>query len=380
MSGRRPLGPGRYRQAAWLALRYGLPCAAVGLFAVLRLVLQPLLDGDGPFLAFMVPVALSAYVGGSGPGALATLLSALAVWAPLPVPPLSDPRPPALLVLFLCEASAIVWLFRRLRTTNDRLVDALTVAERARAEAEAAVRSRQDLVARVSHEWRSPVTALTGWAWQLERRADQPEFVRRAAASMRRAVDTQSRLLADLLDHSRGVHGKLALNLEGVVLADVIRAAAEDLSTTASRKRVSLELSAQAACDARVRGDRVRLTQVFVNLLQNAIKYTPSGGHVAVSCEPRGDGIEVSVRDTGVGIPASALGTIFDAFAQTDQRRDAGRGGLGLGLSIVRELVHLHGGSVSAYSDGPSTGSTFVVRLPILATEPDRNSASAGRA
>ena len=281
----------------------------------------------------------------------------------------------ALLILFVCEASAILWLIRWLRVTNARLRDALATAERARAGAEAAGRAQEQLVARVSHEWRATVASLSGWAWQLERRADQPDFVSRAASSMRRAVDTQARLLADLLDYSRGVHGKLTVNPEQVVVGDILRSAAEDVSAAAGRRQIRVELPEQGS-DIAVWGDRVRLAQVFVNLLQNAVKFTPAGGRVTVACAPHSDRVEISISDTGVGIPPSALATIFDAFAQTDERRDAGRGGLGLGLSIVRELVQLHGGSVSAYSDGPGRGSMFVVRLPLPVARQEQDGAS----
>ncbi len=364
----------RQAHAARPELAYGLAVVLVAVFSAVRIGLQPWLEGDGPLLMFMIPVAVSAYVGGTGPGALGIVLSAVAV-SPLFSPSHMNERLPlALLILFVFEASAILWLIRWLRVTNARLRDALAAAEQARADAETAGRAQEQLVARVSHEWRSPVTSLGGWAWQLERRAGEPSFVRRAASSMRRAVDMQARLLADLLDYSRGVHGKLTVNPEQVALGDILRTAAEDVSAAARRKQIRIELPAQEG-ETPVWGDRVRLAQIFVNLLQNAVKFTPAEGRVTVDCVPHSDSIEVSISDTGVGIPSSALSTIFDPFAQTDERRDAGRGGLGLGLSIVRELVQLHGGSVSAHSEGPAMGSTFVVRLPRLATRQEHESA-----
>ena len=230
--------------------------------------------------------------------------------------------------------------------------------------AEEANRAKEQFVARVSHEWRAPLNTIGGWLWQLERRAADHDFVERAVASMRRAVDTQSRLVSDLLDYSRGSRGKLSIELDRLAIAEPVRRAIEATTRDAANKQLTVTVLERHG-EARVWGDAVRLEQVFTNLLHNATKFTPPGGTVAISFARSNDHVEVTVEDSGVGIAPNVLLSIFDPFTQTDEYRDGKHGGLGLGLAIARDIVQSHGGSLTASSAGPGTGSTFCVRLPL---------------
>jgi signal transduction histidine kinase len=253
---------------------------------------------------------------------------------------------------------------RKLQQSRDEARQALAAGEAARNLAEEANRAKEEFVARVSHEWRAPVNTISGWLWQLERRGADQDFVMRASAGMRRAVDTQSRLVSDLLDYSRGSRGKLSIHSERLAISEPVRRATEAMSSDAANKCLSVTAAGRHG-DARVWGDAVRLEQVFTNLLQNAIKFTPRGGTILIAFARSDEQIEVTVTDSGIGIAPDALTAIFHPYTQTDERHDAQRGGLGLGLSIARDIVQLHGGSLTASSAGPGTGSTFCVRLPL---------------
>jgi signal transduction histidine kinase len=181
---------------------------------------------------------------------------------------------------------------------------------------------------------------------------------------MKRAVESQTRFVSDLLDYSRGAQGKLSLEPQRVPICEPVRRAIEATGAAAAQHRVTIQISEEDS-DARVWGDPVRLQQVFTNLLENATKFTPPGGSVAIYFVTSGDTLEVRVTDTGVGISPDLLPIIFEPFAQSDGTRDAKQGGLGVGLSISKGIIDLHGGSLLASSAGPGTGTTFVVRLPL---------------
>ena len=174
------------------------------------------------------------------------------------------------------------------------------------------------------------------------------------------------RLVDDLLDVARISMGKIELQRERVGLSEVIALAIEGMQAPLQQREQVLEVMPSRA-ELYVEGDRLRLTQVFSNLLSNALKYTQPGGRIQVRIDADGDQAAVSVSDTGIGIPGWALPHVFDLFSQVRIHQEQSEGGLGLGLSLVRSLVQLHGGSVSAASDGPGRGSTFIVHLPRVA-------------
>jgi signal transduction histidine kinase len=354
---------------------YGFAVVSVAVCTLVRWLLNPLLENQGLYLAFMIPVALSAYAGGPGPGLVSAVLSA-ALANPLvfqfPAP--AERASIAHLVLFGIESGAVILLIRKLQQSRDQAQQAFAAAEVARNLAEEANCAKEQFVARVSHEWRTPLNTIAGWLWQLERRAADHDFVERAVASMRRAVDTQSRLVSDLLDYSRGSRGKLSMEVDCLSIAEPVQRAIEATSRDAENKHLTVTVLDPYG-DARVWGDAARLEQVFTNLLHNATKFTPPGGTVTISFARSNDHVEVAVADTGVGIARDVLVSIFEPFTQTGAYREGKHGGLGLGLAIARDIAQAHGGSLTAASAGPGTGSTFCVRLP-LATA---HQASAGR-
>lgn len=231
-----------------------------------------------------------------------------------------------------------------------------------RQQAQQANDMKDTFIATVSHELRAPLTAIQAWVDLLNRRANESEFVKSGVEVIRRNVEAQTRLVDDLLDLSRVTAGKLAITRTLVRLSESVDAELSELRPLAHRKGVLVE--ADLASDTVMMADPIRLRQIFANLLSNALKYTPSGGKITARMRARDDSVEISIGDTGEGIPPSLLNTIFEPFAQVDGSTTRKHGGLGLGLPIARSLVGMHEGSLTASSDGPGKGSTFTVTLP----------------
>jgi PAS domain S-box-containing protein len=235
-------------------------------------------------------------------------------------------------------------------------------AERARADAELANRSKDEFLAMLGHELRNPLAPILTALALIRMRAGQwPE---RELAVIERQVKHLVRLVDDLLDVSRITRGRVELKLERLSLAEVVARAVEMSLPLIEQRAQGLDVDVPA--ELTVRGDAVRLAQVVANLLNNAAKYSNKGGRIGVSAARVGDRVELRVRDRGIGIAPEMLPRVFDLFAQESQAIDRAAGGLGLGLAIVRSLVALHGGDVSAASDGAGAGSEFCVRLPAL--------------
>ena len=240
-------------------------------------------------------------------------------------------------------------------------------AERtARAEAERANRLKDDFVAMVSHELRTPLNAILGWTDLVMKGRSDPALVERGLGIIARNTRLQSQLISDLLDVSRIVSGKLRLDVQRVDMASVIEHAIETIQHDADEKGVVVERE----IDTRIgpmAADPARLEQIVWNLLSNAIKFTPKGGHVRVLLRHVGPRAEVVVSDDGAGISPDFLPHVFDRFQQADASRARRFSGLGLGLSIVKSLVDLHGGSARAESDGEGKGAVFTISLPLVA-------------
>lgn len=222
-------------------------------------------------------------------------------------------------------------------------------------------------LAALSHELRNPLAAIASAAQVLGIQSDPPPMTERAIGVIERQLAQMTRLVDDLLEVARVSQGKLALHREPVEASTFVLAAADTVRARVQARQQSLDL----ALDPNpiiVEVDAPRMTQVVVNLLTNASKYTDNGGRIAVALRACGANAEIVVRDTGIGIPRDMQGQIFDLFAQVEQHRERSEGGLGLGLAIVERLTQLHGGTVSVHSDGPGHGSEFVVRLPLAAT------------
>jgi signal transduction histidine kinase len=231
------------------------------------------------------------------------------------------------------------------------------------AELEQLSRLKDEFLATMSHELRTPLNAIFGWVTLLRtRRLDEPTQ-ERALETIERNARAQKRLIEDLLDVSRIVTGKVALEIMPVDPRRVVEAALETMQPAAQAKGITVVPLLDTGV-ATVRGDFARLQQIVCNLLSNAIKFTPSGGKVDVCLAHRNEEAEISVSDSGQGIKPEFLPLVFDRFRQEDGSISRRHGGLGLGLAIVRHLVELHAGSVEAFSDGEGKGSRFVVRLP----------------
>jgi signal transduction histidine kinase/CheY-like chemotaxis protein len=252
---------------------------------------------------------------------------------------------------------------RRLEAATEEREALLSSERAARAEAERASRAKDDFVATISHELRTPLSAVVGFAHLGRRPGQSPEQVGRALEVIERNAAQLTRIISDLLDVSRVVTGKMSLTLVPVELGPLLDAALTAVAAAAEAKGVALHADV-ATPAAFVRGDVSRLQQVVWNLVSNAIKFTPSGGRVDVSLSAREGAFEVVVSDTGQGIEAAFLPSIFARFQQADASASQRHGGLGLGLAIVKHLVDLHRGEVRAASDGPGRGSRFTVALP----------------
>lgn len=253
----------------------------------------------------------------------------------------------------------------------ERERDALLASERmARSEAERLSRVKDDFVATLSHELRTPLNAILGWS-QLIRRPDaSPEDITEGLAVIERNARSQSQMIEDLLDVSRIVSGKIRLDVQRVKLVSVIEQAIASAKPAAEGKQIRL----QAILDPRtniVNGDPTRLQQIVWNLLSNAIKFTPKGGRVQIVLRRVNSSVLIEVSDTGIGVRPDMLDVIFERFRQVESSTTRRFAGLGLGLSIVRHLTELHGGSVRASSEGEGKGATFTVELPLAVLHPE---------
>ena len=282
------------------------------------------------------------------------------------------------------------WGWRQIQLATARFHAALDTAERARdaaekasAAAEKANRAKDNFVGMVSHELRTPLNSIMLWSAALLRNPALGEDARRGMTAIERAVRAQAQLIEDLLDISRIESGRMRLDVQAVDLAEVVRAGVDSMRVAAEAKSITLQEIIDPRVDA-VAGDPGRLQQVVWNLVSNAVKFTPNGGKIQVRVERINSHVEIIVADTGEGIEPAALESVFDRFWQADGTAQS-KHGVGLGLSIVKEIVSLHGGTVVAHSEGPGKGSTFTVRLPlpistILSLESRRHPTVAPRA
>jgi len=237
-------------------------------------------------------------------------------------------------------------------------------------QAQDANRAKDEFLATLSHELRTPMTATLGWATMLRMGDFSPDTLQIAIETIERSTRAQAKLIDEILDVSRIVTGKLQLSVAPVNLRSVIDAAVEAVRPSIAAKGIDLRLDL-APIEGVPTGDAERLQQVIWNLLSNSAKFTPSGGSIVVTLDqPSPTQVRISVSDTGQGIPKKFLPFIFERFRQADSSTTRAYGGLGLGLAIVRSIVDLHGGSVTAASDGEAHGSTFTITLPVTRATP----------
>jgi len=243
-------------------------------------------------------------------------------------------------------------------------IQAHTELDAAYRQAEESSRLKEEFLATISHELRTPLSAILGWARMLRLGQLSEENAAKALDTIERNARAQAQLIDDLLDVSRIVTGKLRMDVRPSDPSSFIDAAVDAVRPAAEAKGVRMQKVMDTGLIS-IPGDPVRLQQVIWNLLSNAIKFTPRGGRVQIRSERVNSHLEIVVSDTGQGISPDFLPHVFDRFRQADQKTSRQHGGMGLGLAIVRHLVELHGGNVSAASDGEGKGSTFIVRLPI---------------
>ncbi|HXR93622.1 MAG TPA: HAMP domain-containing sensor histidine kinase [Steroidobacteraceae bacterium] len=317
-----------------------------------------------PFFPAMIAVALYA---GVGPGVMSTVITVLIAftswrggWGANSYLPVSDAWA---LLMFVLSATLIMIIAARLRQVEQRRAELLALERQAREEAERAGRMKDEFLATLSHELRNPLSAIVGWAQVLHTQPLPPQVVR-GLEVIERNARAQTRIVDDLLDMSRISAGMARLDIRNVDLQKVVDAAILPIQPAAHAKRITIDRVA-AASPLTASCDPDRLQQVIANLLTNAVKFTPEGGWIEVRLEHRPPHVEISVRDNGIGIDPGFLPFVFDRFRQADPSSTRQHSGLGLGLSICKQLVELHGGTIRASSDGTGKGSTFTIRLPV---------------
>jgi len=343
-------------------LGYGIGTSAVAV-ALLATLAVPPIRAESPTALFLVAVMVASWHGGLGPGLLATALSAWAIDYFV--------MPPAFAMAFglgdLTRVAVFVLVALLINSMNARrrsLEEALRQRADGLAEAD---RRKDEFLAMLAHELRNPLAPIRSAVHALGHRDDDPA-VTRARDVVERQVRHMTRLVDDLLDASRMTRGRIALRKEVVDLATCVAHAVETVRPLIDARGHELSLSLPSEA-VRLSADPTRLEQVLGNLLHNAAKYTEPGGRITMAVERDGEAVVLRVLDTGIGIAPEMLPRIFDLFVQADRTRDGGLGGLGVGLSLVRNLVEQHGGTIRGLSAGPGRGSEFVVRLPMTSEE-----------
>jgi signal transduction histidine kinase len=266
----------------------------------------------------------------------------------------------------LADANAVLKKEISERKRAEREREALLASEQAaRSKAEAADRLKDEFLAILSHELRTPLTAISGWARLLHQSGLDIALVKRGVEVIERNAWAELQIIEDLLDVSVIIRGQMELKAQPVCLASILQTSIDSIKLAADAKGVRISLSLSTTTSM-IWGDRRRLEQIIRNLLSNAVKFTPSGGRVTVSLEEVGSMTRIRISDTGEGISPEFLVHMFERFRQADSSTKRRHGGLGLGLSIVRHMVEMHGGVVTGESEGQGKGATFTVDLPMM--------------
>ncbi|HET7695254.1 MAG TPA: hybrid sensor histidine kinase/response regulator [Vicinamibacterales bacterium] len=339
------------------------PFVAVAFVALIFLAYHgsaAIVDDGSLFLLLSVAVLGSAWLAGTGTALTVTVAGAVlgAVFAR----PQSSPALEMHLALFVVHGLLLTALVAELRRAREQAIHEAGMAQAARMESEAANRMKDEFLGTISHELRTPLNAVLGWLHLIRTGKLDAATETRGFECIERNVRHQAQLTADLLDVSAALTGRLTMEMRPVALMSVVAEAMAQVKTAATAKDVQLDLSAPERSVV-VRGDANRLRQVIWQLLANAIKFTPRGGAIAVTVESN-DHVCVTVRDSGPGIAPEFLPRIFERFTQADSSPTRSVGGLGVGLSLVRELVERHGGEIRA-GNAPEGGAMFTIQLPI---------------
>jgi signal transduction histidine kinase len=372
-----------------------IACCAV---LLARFALGGILGGFVPFIPFIAAVAIAAWYGGLRPGLLATALSAvcadyffvperyaLAVDTPRAVVGLAVFTLVGGLISALCES--LHRMCRRLENEREKLrvsvvdetrIHQSLVLNASREHSRAAQmeelakaltdcdRRKSEFLITIAHELRNPLVPLRNLIHVLRAKAISSPDLQWVTDLLHGQLGLMTRLIDDLLEVARVGCGKFELHLQKLELAPLLRGALDAARPAIEAREHELTLNLPGE-PVFLNADGVRLAQVFSNLLNNAVKYSEPGGRIGLSCECHDGAIEIRVKDSGIGIPADMLELIFEPFIQLEAARQRAPGGLGIGLALARRLVGLHGGTLTARSDGPGAGSEFCVRLPALA-------------
>jgi signal transduction histidine kinase len=351
-------------------LRFAVALGVVGIVFVLDWVFNDLIDDGSHFLLLGTAVMASAWLAGTGPALAATVLGAILGALDAPTSLIDARATQTHLALFLGQGlllTALVSELRRaLRVAEQRAKDALE----ARRESEAAGRMKLEFLATVSHELRTPLNSVLGWLHLLRTGKLDAATETRGLEAVERNVKLQAQLTSDLLDLSKVLTGKLRLDSRPISLADASRHAVMAAAPAAQAKGVHIT-SAIPDSSVPVFGDPMRLRQIAWHLLANAIKFTPRGGEVGLTVDVAGDVARLTVSDSGPGIDPEFLPRIFDQFTQEDPSTTRTAGGLGVGLSLVKDLVELHGGDIRAANKDGGRGAVFTTRFPVHPVEGD---------
>jgi signal transduction histidine kinase len=343
-------------------LGYGLAIVSVAMAMLLTRFLRGIGDsGISPL--FFAAVLLSAWYGGLGPGLTATLLASAGQAYLLSkghAVSLAEIGEHFLRLLVFGVVSILA------SSLQDAMKRAAEASRRAKEAAETASQAKSRFLAMVSHELRTPLSPVLMIADLLERNQALPPQLREDVRCIRKNVDLEIRLIDDLVDLTRISSGKMHLKEEAVDISEPLKAATAVCQEDFHQKRLEFAVNSTAG-ESTVLGDPVRLQQVFWNLIRNAIKFTPEGGRIAVTVRNPDKGrVAVEIADTGIGIDAQRLSSIFEAFEQGGQEIQIRFGGLGLGLAICQALVEAHHGTITAASAGKGHGATFTVELPVV--------------
>jgi signal transduction histidine kinase len=345
-------------------LRFAVAVAAVGAVFVADRFFGTVIDDGSHFLLLSTAVMASAWFAGTGPALAATVTGALVGAWQQPHAVGNVRATGTHLAMFVVQGLLLTALVSELRRARRVAEQQAHVAQVARRETEAAGRMKDEFLATISHELRTPLNSVLGWLHLLRTGKLDSMTSSRGLESIERNVRLQAQLTGDLLDVSKAVTGQLLLDSRAVSLVEAAHQAVAAAMPAAQAKGVHVTTELPELSSVAVLGDATRLRQVVWHLLANAIKFTPRGGAVALTVEESGDSVVVTVADSGPGIDPEFLPRIFQRFTQEDPSPTRTAGGLGVGLSLVRDLVELHGGEIRAQNRNDDNGAVFTATFP----------------
>jgi signal transduction histidine kinase len=350
------------------ALRFAIAIGAVAAVFAIDRVFASAIDDGSQSLLLGTAVMGTAWIAGTGPALAATIAGAV-LGAYHSDAGLTTPAASMHLAIFVVQGLLLTALVFELRRARRVAEEQARVAEAARHDGERAIRMKDEFLAAVSHELRTPLNAVLGWVHLLRTGKLDAATEARGFDSLDRNVRLQAQLTADLLDVSKALTGKLHVESRPALLSDAVRQAVLSVQSAARARAVQVRARIPETPIV-VLGDAARLRQVAWQLISNGIKFTARGGSIDISVEEQGDDAVVVVRDSGSGIDPEFLPRVFDRFTQADSSPTRAAGGLGVGLSLVRELVELQGGDVRAENREDGPGAIFRVRFPLYRAAP----------